>query len=115
MVEKVLTATVASAVVPVQPAATGIKVNVTVMGALVVLVREPEILLFPLEAIPVTDIVLSRDHVKVVPITLEVAPMVVMALPLQMLCEDGVSVNTGKGLTVPLTAMLTGTAGLEAQ
>ena len=38
--------------------------------------------------------------------------MVVMALPLQMLCEDGVSVNTGS-LTVPLTAMLTGTAGLE--
>ncbi len=84
MVLKVLTTTVASAVGPVQPFATGTKLNVTVIGEVVVLVIDPETLLFPFDAIPVTSITLLLVHVKVVPITLDVATISVMAFPLQM-------------------------------
>jgi hypothetical protein len=48
--------------VPLQ-APTGVIVNVTVTGASVVLVNEPEISLEPLAAIPVTDVVLSLVQV----------------------------------------------------
>ena len=54
-----LTRTVAVIGVPEQPLAEGVIVNVTVTGALVVLVRVPEISPEPFAAIPVTPAVLS--------------------------------------------------------
>ena len=53
------TNTVAVIGVPAQPLAVGVMVNVTVIGALVVLVNEPLMLPEPLAAIPVTATVLS--------------------------------------------------------
>ena len=57
------TSTVAVVVGPVQPLAVGVIVNVTVIGAKVVLVSVPLILPVPLAAMPVTDPVLSLAHV----------------------------------------------------
>ena len=54
-----LTNTVAVIGAPGQPLAVGVMVNVAVIGALVVLVRVPEIFPTPLPAIPVTPTVLS--------------------------------------------------------
>jgi hypothetical protein len=53
------TNTVAFMGVPPQPFAVGVMVNVTVIGALVVLVKVPEIFPVPLAANPVTPVVLS--------------------------------------------------------
>ena len=47
--------------------AVGVIVKVTVMGALVILVNEPLISPEPLDAIPVTDALLSLVHANVVP------------------------------------------------
>ena len=57
-----LTNTVAVIAVPGHPFAVGVMVNVTVMGAAVVLVNVPEIFPLPLPAIPVTPTVLSLVH-----------------------------------------------------
>lgn len=56
------TTTVAVTGVPGQPFALGLMVNVTVTGALVVLVNEPRISPLPLAAIPVTLALLSLVH-----------------------------------------------------
>lgn len=53
------TSTVAVMDEPVQPLAVGVIVKVTVIGAVVVLVRVPLISPEPLAAMPVTDTVLS--------------------------------------------------------
>ena len=58
------TSTVAVDVVPTQPLAVGVIVKVTVIGAAVVLVSVPAMLLpLPLAAIPVRLTVLSLVHV----------------------------------------------------
>ena len=54
-----LTKTVAVIAAPGQPFAVGVIVNVTVTGALVVLVKEPDMLPEPEAAIPVTATALS--------------------------------------------------------
>ena len=56
----VFTSTVAVTGVPVHPLVVGVMVNVTVTGAVVVLVSVPLILPVPLAAIPVTVVVLFR-------------------------------------------------------
>ena len=59
-----LTKTVAVVVVPTQPFEVGVIVKVTNMGANVVLVKEPVIVLpDPLAAIPVTEALLSLVQV----------------------------------------------------
>ena len=58
-----LTKTVAVAIGPTHPLAVGVMINVTVIGANVVLVKEPLIrLLEPFAAIPVTLVLLSLVH-----------------------------------------------------
>ena len=57
-------------------------VNVTVIGASVVFINEPEISPEPLAAIPVTELVLSLIQVKLVPVP--VIAIVVIAPPLQI-------------------------------
>jgi hypothetical protein len=78
------TITVAVIGAPGQPLAVGVIVNVTVTGALVVLVSVPLILPLLLPAIPVTVPVLSLVQLKVVPLTFPLNTIVVMALPEQM-------------------------------
>ena len=96
------TNTVAVIGVPGQPLAVGVMVNVTVRGALVVLVSVPLILPLPLAAIPVTFPLptspLSLVQLKVVPGTLPVSAIVVIGLAEQMVCEDGVATALGVGL-----------------
>ena len=58
-----LTTTVAVIEAPLQPAAFGVIVNVTVTGEYVVLVNEPLISPLPLAAMPVTEPVLFLVHV----------------------------------------------------
>ena len=82
----------------VQPAAVGVIVNVTVTGALVVLVRLPEISPEPLAAIPVTVATLSLVQLNTVPLTVPVSTIVVIG-PEQMVCEAGVAVASGVGFT----------------
>ena len=87
-------------VVPIQPFAEGVMVKVTVIGAEVVLVSAPKILLpEPDAAIPVTVAVLLRVHVKVVPITGPDSVMVVIRVSEQMVCVAGVATAVGVGLT----------------
>ena len=57
-----LTSTVAVIGKPTQPCAVGVIVKVTVIGALVVLVKVPAMLPVPLTAMPVTVAVLLRVH-----------------------------------------------------
>ena len=73
--------------------------NVTITGELVVLVSVPLILPAPLAAIPVTATVLFLVQLYTVPATLPVNAMVVMAAPLQVVCDAGVAVAFGIGLT----------------
>ena len=84
---------------PGQPLAVGVIVNVTVTGALVVLVNEPLILPAPLAAIPVTETVLSLVQLNVVPLTLPDNTIVVIALAEQMVCDAGVATAFGVGFT----------------
>lgn len=85
--------------VPGQLFAVGVMVNVTVTGALVELVSVPLILPEPLAAIPVTGPVLSLVQLKVVEPTAPLNTMVVMAVPLQIVCDDGVATAFGVGFT----------------
>jgi len=94
-----LTRTVAVIAVPVQPFAVGVIVKVTVTGALVVFVKVPEMFPLPLAAMPVTAAVLSLVHAYVVLLTAPVKAMVVIADAEQIVCEDGVAVAFGIGLT----------------
>jgi len=54
----------------------------------------------PLAAIPVTVATLSLVQLKTVPGTVPVNAMLVIADPEQIVCEDGVAVAFGVGLTV---------------
>ena len=73
-----MTRTVAVMGAPGHPLAVGVMVKVTVMGALVVLVKVPLIFPEPLAAMPVTVTVLSRIQSNVVPGTLPVSTIVVI-------------------------------------
>ena len=81
----------------------GVIVNVTVTGALVVLVNVPLILPAPLAAIPVTATVLSLVQLNTVPATLPLKLIVPMAEPEQMVCDDGVATALGIGFTTTST------------
>ena len=94
-----LTNTVAVIAAPGQLLAVGVIVNVTVTGALVVLVNEPKILPLPEAAMPVTFAVLSRVQLNTVPLTLPVKAIVVIAPPEQIVCEVVVATTFGVGLT----------------
>jgi hypothetical protein len=84
----------------------GVIVNVTVTGALVVLVNVPEIFPAPEAAIPVTATVLFLVQLNTVPGTLPVNTIVVMAEPEQIVCDDGVAVASGIGFTVTVMQLL---------
>ena len=99
-----LTNTVAVIAVPVQPLAVGVIVNVTVTGAFVALVSVPEMFPLPLAAMPVTAALLSRVQAYVVPLTAPVKAIVVTDDAEQIVCEDGVAVAFGVGLTVILNS-----------
>jgi hypothetical protein len=95
------TSTVAVMLGPGQPLAVGIMVNVTNCGMNVLLVSVPAIgVPLPDAAIPVTFTRLSLVHVKVVPATSLVSTIGVIADAEQIVCEDGVAVACGVGLTV---------------
>jgi len=93
------TNTVAVIAAPGQPLAVGVMVNVTVIGALVVLVNEPLMLPEPLFAMPVTVPVLSLVQLKAVPLTLPDNTIVVIAFAEQMVCDAGVATAFGVGFT----------------
>lgn len=80
--------------------------NVTVTGALVVLVNEPLMVPAPTAAIPVTATVLSLTQLYTVPTTFPDNTIVVMAEPEHIVCDDGVATAPGIGLTT--TAAVTG-------
>ena len=87
--------------VPGQPLAVGVIVNVTVIGALVVLVKVPLILPDPLAAIPVTVAVLSLVQLYTTPDTaLPDITIVVIGVAEHFVCEAGVANAVGVGLTV---------------
>ncbi len=95
------TMTVAVTGVPVHPLAEGVMVKVTVTGESVVLVSAPAMLPDPEAAIPVTEAVLLRLQLNVVPLTGPVSAMVVIVPPEHTVCDDGVAELTdGVGLTV---------------
>ena len=78
------TRTVAVIDVPVHPFADGVIVNVTVTGAVVLLVNVPVIFPLPLAAIPVTVALLSLVQLKVVPVTLPLNTIVEITLAEQI-------------------------------
>lgn len=84
----------------------GVIVNVTVTGAAVVLVSVPLILPVPLAAIPVTEAVLSLVQLYTVPVTLPLFTIVVMADPVQLVCEAGVATAFGMGFTTAVAVMV---------
>lgn len=90
---------------PGHPLAVGVIVNVTVTGADVVLVKAPLILPEPLFAIPVTEPVLSRVQLKMVPPVFPLNMIVVIEAPEQLVCEDGVAIASGVGLTSTVAVM----------
>lgn len=90
-----LTSTVAVIALPVQPLAVGVIVNVTVTGALVVLVKVPLISPEPFAPIPVTVPVLSLVQLKVVPPTAPESAIVVIGKPEQTVCDEGVATALG--------------------
>jgi len=80
-----LTVTVAVIGAPTHPLADGVIVKVTVIGALVVLVKDPIMELpLPLAVIPVTVAVLLRVQVNVVPLAALDKVIGIIALPEQM-------------------------------
>ena len=70
--------------VPPHPLAVGVMIKVTVMGALVVLIRLPLMFPFPLATIPVTDTVLSLVQLKVVKATFPERIIVVIVVAEQI-------------------------------
>jgi len=99
MIKGACTVTVAVIGVPTHPFAVGVIVNVTVTGAVVVLVNDPLILPVPLAAMPVTVAVLFLVHAYVVPLTLLVSAIVVIAVPEHIVWLDGVATAFGVGFT----------------
>ena len=68
-------------------------------GAFVVLVSAPLILPAPLAAIPVTVTVLSLTQLYTVPATFPLSTIVEIAVPEQVVCEEGVATALGVGFT----------------
>ena len=95
-----LTSTVAVVVGPTQLLAVGVMVKVTVIGLAVVLVSVPLILPAPFAAIPVTVATLSLIQVKVVLAALLVSTIGIIAVTSQIVCDAGVAIAFGVGLTV---------------
>ena len=85
--------------VPTQPPKLGVTVKVTVTSALVVFVNVPLILPLPTPGIPVTVAKLSLVQSNVIPGTLPVNAMVLIADAEHTVCEAGVAVPVGTGLT----------------
>ena len=73
--------------------------------ALVVLFSVPEILPVPLAAIPVTVALLFLTQLYTVPATLPVSTMVVIAVLLQIDCDDGVATAFGIGFTTTVAVI----------
>ena len=97
---------------PTQPLAVGVMVKVTVIGALVVLVKVPLIgLPEPLAGIPVTVASLSLVQAKVVPGTEPLKTIGVIAEALQIVCDDGEATAFGVGLTITVGVPLLPTPG----
>ena len=94
------TSTVAVTGAPGQPLAVGVMVNVTVIGALVVLVNVPLMFPLPLAAMPVTVTVLSLVQLNVVPATLPLSTIVVIGIAEHTVCDAGVATAFGIGFTV---------------
>lgn len=88
------TTTVAVMGVPEQVAAVGVMVNVTVTGAVVVLVKAPLISVVddPLAAMPVTEAVLFLVQLKIVPLRLPLNKILAIADPEQIVCAAGVAI-----------------------
>jgi len=87
----------------------GVMVKVTVTGEVVVLVNAAPVMLpEPLEAIPVTALVLSLVHAKVVPVTLLLVPSVIVVneAPEQIVWLLLVAVAAGTALTVTVVLLL---------
>lgn len=99
------TITVAVIGVPLQPAAAGVMVNVTVTGDVVVLVNVPLISPLPAAAIPVAATILFLAQVKEVDGTVPLNTMFAMAVPEQIDCEDGVATASGAGSTTTVAVM----------
>lgn len=104
------TRTVAVIGVPPQVLAVGVMVNVTVIGAAVVLVRLPLISPLPFAAIPVTAPVLFLTQVNVVPVVVLVNAIVVIGPPEHIVWLEGVAIALGFGLTRTVAVI-----GLPAQ
>lgn len=94
-----LTRTVAAIGIPEHPLAEGVIVKVTVMGALVALVRFPLMFPLPLAAIPVTVPVLFLVQLKVVGATFPDKTIVVIAVAEQIVCAEFVATTLGVGFT----------------
>ena len=91
---------------PVTPPDCGVIVKFTVTGAFVVLVSEPLIgEPVPLAAIPVTATLLSLVQLKTVPGNVLDKTIGSIEAPEQMICEDGVTITSGVGLTVTTVAI----------
>ena len=93
------TSTVAVIGAPGQPFAVGVIVNVTVIGATVVLVKAPLISPEPLAAMPVTVTLLFLVQLKVIPVEEEESTIVVIVVAEQMVCEAGAATAFGVGFT----------------
>ena len=100
-----LTSTVAVMGAPPQLLAVGVMVKVTSTGARVVLVSVPLILPVPLPGMPVTVPVLFLVQLYVVPLTVLVNTIVVIGTPEHTVCDAGVAVATGVGLTTTVAVM----------
>ena len=101
-----LTNTVAVVVGPEQPLTVGVIVKVTVIGAKVVFVKVPDILPEPLALMPVTVAALSRVHAYVVPEAPLVRTIVVIGAAEQIVCDEGVAIAFGVGLTNTVAVMV---------
>ena len=78
--------------------------KVTVTGTLPGLVSDPLILPVPLAGMPVTS-GLSLVQLNTVPATLPVSTIVVIALPEQIVCDEGVATALGVGLTITVAVV----------
>ena len=90
---------------PLHPLTTGVIVNVTVIGILVVFVSVPEISPAPVAGIPVTVATLSLTQLNTVPATEPESTIVVIATPEHLVCDDGAAVALGVGFTVTIAAI----------
>jgi hypothetical protein len=79
--------------------AVGVIVKVTIIGALVVLVKLPLMFPVPLAAIPVTKALLSLVQLKAVEVTLLERAIAAIAFVEQMVCVEFVATTLGVGCT----------------